>query len=510
MRNILLTVILFLVSASASFSQEVRSEVYNPPLPYNANADWGIDYTVSTSEPFGKVTGVYRTSNNSIYTAVPDTNILSGKGIVILTSSNNGANWAIAGSVTPAVPINRVKMVGRTGSDSIYCFFQINSLVYCWNVITNNLNQFTTYTNINNFDACISSTNSLYLIIDLNTNNDVRFFGSANSGATWGGAVFLSSTAANPNIYMSGTGDTCLISYFGVAIIPDTSAGAVRTVRYRESAPGTLVVVGGFLTTIPAGLQKPQVKGVINGGKAWLFYSGGTPGFYEMYCMQSNDNGTAFGSAFTIGSSTGRSNFWFDAAHYNLGAGGVDLVYRSDSAVVNPPTNASTRLYYTLANSNNPVTFTTPFQISQHIPVVSLRGYTPSIIEFYNPSGDLGVIWVGLNGTAPNVYFDRYSAVTHVSNNGNTIADKFVLEQNYPNPFNPSTSISFSLPKDAVVTLKVFDVSGKEVAVLLNNEFKQANSYSVAFNGMNLSSGVYFYSLETEGFTDTKKMMLIK
>lgn len=510
MKTVLLTVVLFLVTVTFSYSQDIRSEVYNPPLPYHANVDWGTDYTVSTTEPLGKVTGVYRSSNNTIYLAIPDTNILPGKSIVVLASSNNGANWSITASITPAVVINKTKMVGRTGNDSIYCFFQINSLVYCWNVITNNLNQFTNYTNVNNFDACISSTNSLYLIVDLNTNNEVRFFGSTNSGGAWGGAVFLSSTAANPNIYMSGTGDTCLISYFGVAIIPDTTAGAVRTVRYRESAPGTLVVVGGFLTPLPAGLQKPQVKGVINGGKAWLFYSGGTPGFYDMYCMQSNDNGATFGSAFTIGSSAGRSNFWFDATHYNLGAGGVDLIYRSDSALVNPPTNASTRLNYTLANNNNPSTFTTPFQISQHIPAVSLRGYTPSIIEFYNPSGDLGVVWVGLNGTAPNVYFDRYSAVTHVSNNGSVIADKFELEQNYPNPFNPSTSISFSLPKDAQVTLRIFDISGKEVARLLNSEFKKANNYTVHFNGINLASGTYFYKLEAGEFVDTKKMILIK
>lgn len=510
MRTIFLLIFAFLLSASSVYSQDVRSEVYNPPLPYHENVDWGFDYTLSTSEPFGKVTGVYRTSNNTIYTAIPDTNILPGKGIVIMTSSNNGANWAISGSITPPAVINRVKMVGRPGNDSIYCFFQLGSLVYCWNVITNNLNQFTTYTNINNFDACISSTNSLYLIIDLHTNNDVRFFGSANSGATWGGAVFLSSTAANPTIYMSGTGDTALIAYNGVAILADTTAGAIRTVRYRETTPGTLVVTGSFLTPIAAGTQKPQFKGVINGGKAWLFFSSGTPGFYDMNCMQSNDNGATFGAPFTIGSSPGRTNFWFDAAHYNLGAGGVDLVYRSDSATAFPQTNSSTKLVYTLANNNNPATFSTPFQISQHIPVVSFSNYTPSIIEFYNPSGDLGVVWVGLNGTARNVYFDRYSAITHVSNNGNTIADKFVLEQNYPNPFNPATQISFSLPKDARVTLKVFDVSGKEVARLLNNEFRTANSYNVQFNGINLSSGVYFYSLETDGFKDTKKMMLIK
>lgn len=510
MRTLYLLILTFVLSVSSVYSQDVRSEVYNPPLPYNGNADWGNDYTVSSTEPFGKVTGVYRSSNSSIYVAIPDTNIVAGKSVVVMMSSNNGANWSIAGSTTTGTIVSRTKMVGRPGNDSIYCFFQNGSLVYCWNVVTNNLNQFTNYVNVNNFDVTVSSTNSLYLIVDLNTNNEVRFFGSINSGATWGGAIFLSSTAANPTMYMSGTGDTALIAFNGVAIAPDTISGAIRTVRYRETVPGTLAIVGSFLTPVAAGTPKPQFKGVLNGGKAWLFFSSGTPGSMDMNCMQSNDNGATFAPAFTIGSMPGRDEFSFHARHYTLGSGGVDLVYISDSTAVNPPTNSSSRLYYTLANNNSPSTFNTPFQISQRPPVTSGRGYTPSIIEFYNPIGDLGVVWVGLDGSSRKVYFDRYSAVTNIGNNGNVIADKFVLEQNYPNPFNPATQISFSLPKDARVTLKVFDVSGKEVARLLNNEFRTANSYSVQFNGINLSSGVYFYSLETDGFKDTKKMMLIK
>lgn len=510
MRTIFLLIFTFLLSASSVYSQDVRSEIYNPPIPYNGNVDWGNDYAVSSTEPFGKVTGLYRTSNTTIYVAVPDTSILPGKSIVILASSNNGANWSAAGSVTTGSIVSKTKMVGRPGNDSLYCFFVSGSLLYTWNVVTNFLNQFTNYTDINYFDAMMTSTNNLYLIVDLNTSNQVRIFSTLNSGASWLQTVNLSSTAANPNFNISATGDTALISYYGVAIAPDTISSAIRTVRYRESVPGTLVVVGTFATPIAAGTPKPQFKAVMNGGKAWLFYSSGTPGSMEMNCIQSNDNGATFGAPFTIGSMPGRDEFWFDCAPYTLGAGGVDLVYRSDSTAVNPPTNSSSRLYYTLANSNNPATFNTPFQISQRAPVSSERGYTPSIIEFYNPIGDLGVVWVGLDGSSRKVYFDRYAAVTHIGNNGNVVADKFVLEQNYPNPFNPATQISFSLPKDARVTLKVFDVSGKEVARLLNNEFRTANSYSVQFNGINLSSGVYFYSLETDGFTDTKKMMLIK
>jgi len=83
------------------------------------------------------------------------------------------------------------------------------------------------------------------------------------------------------------------------------------------------------------------------------------------------------------------------------------------------------------------------------------------------------------------------------------------LEQNYPNPFNPSTKIVYSIPKTQYTILKVFDILGKEVKTLVN-ETKPAGIYEVEFDGSNLSSGIYFYKLETEGFIETKRMILIK
>lgn len=85
----------------------------------------------------------------------------------------------------------------------------------------------------------------------------------------------------------------------------------------------------------------------------------------------------------------------------------------------------------------------------------------------------------------------------------------FVLEQNYPNPFNPSTTITFTVPVEAKVTLKVYDVLGKEVAELIN-DYHPAGTYQVPFDGHNLPSGVYFYTLTTPEYSMTKKMVLNK
>ncbi|MCL5030393.1 MAG: T9SS type A sorting domain-containing protein [Bacteroidetes bacterium] len=86
---------------------------------------------------------------------------------------------------------------------------------------------------------------------------------------------------------------------------------------------------------------------------------------------------------------------------------------------------------------------------------------------------------------------------------------KFTLQQNYPNPFNPSTAIRYSLPQNSFVSLKVFDISGKEVSTLANEQETQGN-HSIEFNANNLASGIYFYRIQAGNYTDTKKLILLK
>ena len=85
----------------------------------------------------------------------------------------------------------------------------------------------------------------------------------------------------------------------------------------------------------------------------------------------------------------------------------------------------------------------------------------------------------------------------------------FTLKQNYPNPFNPTTKIEYSIPKTSFVTLKVYDILGREVAALVNEE-KSIGNYKAEFNGNNLSNGIYFYKLQAGDYSIIKKMILIK
>jgi len=134
--------------------------------------------------------------------------------------------------------------------------------------------------------------------------------------------------------------------------------------------------------------------------------------------------------------------------------------------------------------------------------------YTAPTGSFYHltKSRSGATLW----GIRSNGGISRYGAPIIGINpvTGTTPVD-YVLSQNYPNPFNPVTKISFALPKSGLVSMKIYDILGQEVATLVN-ETKNAGNYSVDFDASKLSSGIYFYKISVNGFTDVKKMTLIK
>jgi len=105
--------------------------------------------------------------------------------------------------------------------------------------------------------------------------------------------------------------------------------------------------------------------------------------------------------------------------------------------------------------------------------------------------------------------FNGTGIIKKIVKPNNNVPGKIVLLQNYPNPFNPTTTINYSIPKSGLVTIKVYDVLGKEVRTLVNEE-KTAGNYSVQFNGNNLSSGIYFYRMQSDNLSQTKKLILLK
>ncbi len=161
------------------------------------------------------------------------------------------------------------------------------------------------------------------------------------------------------------------------------------------------------------------------------------------------------------------------------------------------------------------------FEVTESVPVLTLKVWINDLLTVTGtvPNADsrlaVGQLVAGFDaGTIFDAYIDyaliNYTQfITNIDDEVNTNHLDFRLEQNYPNPFNPVTNINFYISSNQFVSLKVYDLLGREAADLVNEE-KSAGSYEVIFDGSSLSSGVYLYRLQTSDYNVTKKMMLIR
>ena len=137
-----------------------------------------------------------------------------------------------------------------------------------------------------------------------------------------------------------------------------------------------------------------------------------------------------------------------------------------------------------------------------------------------NPDTCIIAMFIGNTGGFSNIgskfWADdlAFGPVSSVDEHGNLLPDEYALLQNYPNPFNPSTLIQYAIPRSGRVDLRVYDILGREIATLLNNEAREEGLHELQFDASSLSSGVYFYQLDVhseEGnFSATKKLLLMK
>jgi hypothetical protein len=181
----------------------------------------------------------------------------------------------------------------------------------------------------------------------------------------------------------------------------------------------------------------------------------------------------------------GSSTPWCDIyqSYRSLNGEWSNPVNISNSPLIN---NTQNHLAPALASDGNKIT------------AFSYYGYQKGATGPYADSGAVTNIWV-----SSNTY-----TLTGVKEDA-SVVNTFELSQNYPNPFNPATVIKYSVPAESKVTLKVYDVLGKQVATLVN-DVKAAGSYSVNFDASKLASGMYIYSITAGNYSSSKKMMLLK
>ena len=295
----------------------------------------------------------------------------------------------------------------------------------------------------------------------------------------------------------------------------------------------------GFFAVGDANFANSKILRTTNGGNSWdTVYSGGT-GWISFMDFPDRNNGYVTVSGGTIYRTAD------GGAHWNsLGVGG-DLwmsgvyFFNKDTGLVSGGdyNTGASYIYKTTNGGNNWQTLTTAYGASVMLFTSSNNGYAIGFASGSNlittvkkiiiKTTDGGANWAqctttkeSLNGIcfpSANIGYAvgdsgtilKYTGTTGVSDHPTSLPLDFGLSQNYPNPFNPATTISFSLPSKSFVSLKIFDLLGREVASIVSEEMS-AGTFSRQWNAAKMSSGIYFYRLQAGLFTETKRLLLLK
>lgn len=421
---------------------------------------------------FKKVTEVYNTANGVTLAAV------IGEGV--FRTTNNGTNWISSSS---GFNCNAIISVSVSGNN----FFAGTA----YNGILRSSDNGNTWLKLSGgFKG--SSCELVYTAPGNNilAQSDSGLFRSTNNGNSWlqimSGFVSFNNIVNNQSgtLYASG-------SYPSFGVWKSTNNGLnweMTNPNFTASVYSLCISPNGYLF---AGTAGGGVYRSYNSGSTWIQ----TQPYASVISLTAGPNGYIYGC-------------------FNSVSGGQNGIYRSTDYGLNWQFMGLANTDYFFLKSNS----------AGHIFAGGFYG--SGILRSTNN----GVNWIGINSGIFNrmittLFFDNsgfgYSGTyygglykTNISTIGlinlsTEIPDKFSLSQNYPNPFNPSTRISFSLPKASFVKMVVFDITGKEVETLVNENLT-AGSFEVDFNASEYTSGVYFYRITTDGFTETKKMILVK
>jgi hypothetical protein len=364
--------------------------------------------------------------------------------------------------------------------------------------------------------------------------NNILFTGTWGGTYGNGGAYRSTNYGANWVAINSGLTDTAVMGYAvsGSYLFAGTFGGV-----FRSTNEGTA------WSQVNFGLTNTNVYTIVSNGTD--LYAGTNDGVFR-----SSNNGSSWGF-------TGLAGYLVDAFEVigsNVFAGTLGFgVFRTSNSGVNWTevnsglSNQAVQCLTSIGTNLYAGTFSGVFRSTNNGANWSASGLSGTMINTLAVSGtnifagfagggvylstNSGTNWtavgVGIPNTMVNTLFVKDTLifagtlsgtiykrplsemVTSVNMLSNELPDKFSLNQNYPNPFNPSTNIKFDISKSSFVRISIFDVSGKEVTVLVNEQL-QPGTYQTDWNASAYSSGVYFCKIAAEKYTDTKRMVLIK
>lgn len=329
-------------------------------------------------------------------------------------------------------------------------------------------------------------------------------------------AFFKGYIELNDNFSLQGT------------IVRNSQGGKFTDIKYCPNNPDTVFACG-FSDITPGDLVKST-----NGGANWTLLSGYLHNAMTEIAVNPVNNNIIFVSGDgKITKSTNYGDIWissYNGLPSNLGCYTVTINYFNPQILLTSNDNGIyrssdggdnwTQVYST---SCRRVTFHPNNQY-----IAAAISFSPYKVLF---SSDAGLNWADSTGTLPgtatvdlafskyddNLYvasatsgiYKRLFVITGISKTNEKIPDKFELGQNYPNPFNQFTMFNVQCSIAGIVQVKVYDLVGREVVTLVDDRL-DAGTYEVKFDAGNLTSGIYFYQLKSEKFSDTKKLILIK
>ena len=464
-------------------------------LSTNSGTSWNgvnsglTDNSVNVLDVFPSGTG-----SNFLYAGT------SNRGVYL--STNNGTSWNKTDSVSAPPPyIYTLALSGNNlfaGSDGYGIFLSTNNGT-TWTADTAGL------TNKNVWSITVYN-NNLY-------------------AATWGGGVFLSTN--NGTTWTADTAGLTNLNLHALTVCPNRTGGTNLFAMTYGSGVFQLNASGTKWTAVDSGLTNKSsfsaticgtnifvgtISGVYlstNSGTSWTGVSAGLPNFSINTLSVSGTN--LFAGTYGGGIWERPLNQMLPAiavSQSNLGFGIVPISFSKIDTLQITNTSTAAPLVidsvYTKTKWYAVTSLLDTLGISKTLNLTII--FTPDSSKSY-----IDTLYIVSNAFNPliKVPLSGNVKITGVSQNNSNLPTSYGISQNYPNPFNPTTVINYQLPASSFVTLKVYDILGREVATLVNGR-QNAGYYNATFNAVQLSSGIYFYRLQAGSFTETKKLVLLK
>lgn len=315
--------------------------------------------------------------------------------------------------------------------------------------------------------------------------DEIYYRRSTDGGISWESESRLTNNAGIsviPSIAVSGQ---------NVHVVWGDSRNGYDEIYYKNSPDGGISWGSDIrLTNIPATSSNPCVA--VSGSIVHVTWQDRRDD-WEIYYKRSSDGGASWGADTRLTNNAASS--WYPSVAASGSA--VHIVWQDGR-------NSLDDIYYKRSTDDG-LSWESDTRLTEN--VTGAGAWNPSVAV---SGSDVHVVWNDYR-IGSEVWYKRNPTGNPVGivNINSEVPEKFSLSQNYPNPFNPVTKLEIGISKLGFVSLKVYDIQGREVNVIVNEQLG-AGTYEVEFNGNNLNSGIYFYRLISDGFIETKKMILSK